>query len=247
MQLPAIPVPNFALPARLKPVKGLELACLFDNKTNSVYDNCLPIFYKSKSILMQKNITGKKVMVRGKIVLLDNRWGHLYISDRVPLVQEGSVTNYIGLFVNEIHVLGTPKSFFNDLWRLDHFQINDYDEDCLEFYLIESGANWPNVPNILNSYLAGLQLEGLAKKLVPWFAIVPKVNLLNSRNLKSGTDLLQDYYVQTYKRSVPGKTLIPINGIGHGICSPSMLKRNKCIFQYDQRQPILRQEYSHVC
>ena len=111
MQLPAIPGPNFALPLRLKPVKGLELACLFDNKTNSVYDNCLPIFYKSKSILMQKNITGKKVMVRGKIVLLiiDGDISIFLIESlwsRKVLLQI-----IIGLFVNEIHVLSTQNHF----------------------------------------------------------------------------------------------------------------------------------------
>jgi hypothetical protein len=45
-KLPAIPGPNFALPLRLKPVKGLGLASLHGNKSVSVYDNCLPLFSK---------------------------------------------------------------------------------------------------------------------------------------------------------------------------------------------------------
>lgn len=45
-KLPAIPGPNFVLPLRLKPVKGLGLASLHGNKSVSVYDNCLPLFYK---------------------------------------------------------------------------------------------------------------------------------------------------------------------------------------------------------
>jgi len=59
-KLPAIPGPNFALPLRLKPVKGLGLASLHGNKSVSVYDNCLPLFSKVNNVHSLKNITGKR-------------------------------------------------------------------------------------------------------------------------------------------------------------------------------------------
>jgi hypothetical protein len=69
-KLPAIPGPNFALPLRLKPVKGLGLASLHGNKSVSVYDNCLPLFSKVNSVHSLKNITGKKVRIIGQPISL---------------------------------------------------------------------------------------------------------------------------------------------------------------------------------
>ncbi len=246
IKLPAIPGPNFALPIRLKPVKGLGLASLHGNKSVSVYDNCLPLFSEVNSVHSLKNITGKKVRIIGQPISLDDRWGNLFVSDKITSFQKGSTQKYVGLLIKDIHVLEDEKYFFIDLWRMDHFQMIDIDEECLEFYLIKPPSDWPHASNNMINYLSIAQMEGFRKKLVPWFAVVAKVDTPNRLKLKNARDLLHDYYIRTFQRSVLGRTLIPINGIGHGICNPSILKRSDCIFQYDQINPLLKQNYKIV-
>lgn len=244
---PPLKSPCFALPIRIRQVKEIGLACVFSIRSKSVYEVCLPVFHiYNKSSRNQKNLTGKIVRMTGNIIDIPERWGKVFCPDQILKVNESpSVTRYLGFLVHNIEELKSAKIFYADLWRLDHFQFEDPDEEKLEFYRIDTKSDWPNGASHLTNYLTLLG-PNLITKLVTWFGIVPKVNLLNPGKLKEARDLLRDYYVRTYQKSVPGKTLIPINRIGHGICSPTILKRSSCIFQCDQVNPLLGQEYTTV-
>lgn len=242
---PPLNSPCFALPIRIRHVQEIGLACVFSIRSKSVYEACLPVFHiNNKSPRNQKNLTGKIVRMIGNIIDIPERWGKVFCPNQIlKIIESPSNTRYLGFLVHNIEVLKSAKIFYGDLWRLDHFHFEDPDEEKLEFYRIDTKSDWPNGASHLTNYLTLLG-SNLIKKLVTSFGIVPKVNLLDPSKLKVARDLLRDYYVRTYQKSVPGKTLIPINTIGHGICSSTILRRSRCIFQCDQVKPLLDQEFT---
>lgn len=246
VNLPVLPVSQLSLPLRLGNFERVGLAALYHKDSISVYDKCLPLFYRCDNIELPKNITGKKVRIVGKIMSIDKRWGTLYSSNQISPFKKGSLDNYIGLLIEEIQVESSRTKFLTDLWRLDYCRINDYDEECLEFYSVNQDSDWPNIPNILNSYVSALQFESGRFKQVPAFAIVPKINLLNSKETRRAIDFLSNFYTRTFKKSSSAKTPILINKIGHGICKPALLKKTDCIFQYDQVRRSLKQKYRYT-
>jgi len=81
----------------------------------------------------------------GNIIDIPERWGKVFCPDQILKVNESpSVTRYLGFLVHNIEELKSAKIFYADLWRLDHSQFEDPDEEKLEFYRIDTKSDWPN-------------------------------------------------------------------------------------------------------
>ena len=238
---PLVTTPNFALPIRLKPIRGFGLAALYDNSANGIFDNFVPLFYRSKLFENQKKLSGKRVKISGNIVLLSNRWTNLYVAEKIPKFGN-DFTPYIGLLVNDIEVVSSTKSFLVDLWRFDHFKMNNYEEECLELYAKFTPLDWPDTAAKLRNHLLSTTISSIITGIVPWFGIVPRINIANSHKLKSARDFLEKFYLNTYQLS-NSKKLIPMYSIGRGLCKPYMLQNCDCIYQYDQVNPVLEQNF----
>jgi hypothetical protein len=247
LRVPLVDLPEFSLPLKLKPIRGIGLAGLFIKGSKDVYDDCVPVFYDQSLFELQKGITGHIAEISAEVINLSERWSKLFAHNQFFRYTIESQNKYAGLFIHKFKLFKVLDKFFTDFWRLDYFPFTDPEEDCYEFYQIEPDyKEWPRASKNIINYLSLLQSEGFRRKQIMFFGILPRINLVNPNIVHAKRNHLKDFYSYIYKKAKGSYShnIIPVFNFGHGAFDLNNFKKAVTVFQHDQVNPVLVQEFN---
>jgi len=232
--------PEFALPLRLNTMNGIGLGGLYEQSCSGVYDTFVPVFYGPRQSTSQRNLTGWLVELEATLVNIPESWKKLFI----PKPSESF--GHKALFLRKIKKIKKCPRFLIDLWRFDYFVFTDPDDESVNpFQEKVERVDWPGAAEILSAHLAFMSFQMLFKRQVSTFGILPMIDTTKKPAFGSARRHLKDYYRFASKQATKDNARwnSQFFSVGHGATELSKTKIPTCVFQYDQVDPVLRQEY----
>lgn len=242
---------KFSIPLRIESINNIGIAGLYEINSEGVYDPCVPIFYNKKEVKLPKDLTGKIIEARVKIIELPTKWKQFFISnDLIEYKIQNHKKNY-GFFLEDLKILNENNTkFFVDLWRMDYFSLNDYnpreiaEEEMFEFYHLDTNfKNWPNIFEKFFQKYAFVLAKDILRRRITSFGVLPRINILNTDEVLQARKNLKNFYQYGYEQSTSNGNWRAQQTFGHGIFHTDIYKKAKTVFQVDQIDPILKQEF----
>lgn len=245
-QTPAVRIPfvdasEYSLPIKLNlQSTTLGLAGLYSPSARGVYDTFLPVFY-DLDLMMPHDLTGHIVEIGGILVDVPEVWSSFYYP------RPSEVFGNKALLMTEIKGIKSSKEFLLDLWRLDYFSYSNDDGNNFEFYerKLSSRSSWPKASRIIWSYLGFYQAARIVSKRLSTFGILPRINVVDKAGLRLARKNLSTFYTYSYYQSkLNPDHWLSLTSVGHGKLDPRNYKKAINMFQYDQVEPVVEQEFS---
>jgi hypothetical protein len=235
-----VDIPSYSLPLRLRAQESVGVGGLYGPSSRGVYDLFIPVFYGKTLSACQRDLTGWIVELDAFLIDIPKEWSRLF--NPKPSEAFGDK----GLLLSKIRKIRKQQVFMLDIWRLDYFPFTSFEETRVAPYQRRIvSKRWPNAAQILSSYLGFMSFEGYKRKKINTFGILPRVNMADSSELRRSRKNLTDYYTFSYEqvRRNRSQWIEYYTSVGHGVLEPDSLTNTRTVFQYDQIDPIMKQEF----